>query len=142
MKRMQSMDPGELVRDMRKGATQIAQQGLRGFLAINIDGYLDSLPLDEGLAEAIGERFNESVSEAHRAFMQLTDRPAVIGVVLFGTRAAWVFGDPKATIRWTNPMQWVCFSELEPEERFRDFFVVHFAPRLEAGLVRVSALLS
>jgi hypothetical protein len=126
---------------MKKGAEQIAAQGIRGFVAMNLDAYLDSLTLDE-LPDAVGQSFNDRVSEAHDAFMRLADRPAAIGALLFGTRVDWVFGGEKPTIRWVNPLQWIGFSELEPAERFREFFDTNIKPRLEAGLGRIGALSS
>lgn len=141
VKRMHSMAPDELFKDIKKAAEQIGNQNLRGYVAVNLDSYLDSLTV-ERLSDAVGHSFNDRISQAHDALVRLADRPAVIGALFFGTRLVWEFGGEKPNMRWANPLQWISFSELEPEERFREFFQVHFTSRLNAGLDRISALLS
>jgi hypothetical protein len=141
VKRMKSAEPEALLRELRDGATQIASQNLRGFVAFDLDEYLDSLTL-ETLPEAVGASFNENIAAAHDALRTCGDRTAVIGVLLFGTRVAWVFDSEKPLIRWVNPLQWLGFSEVEPEERLREFFDVYFKPRLKAGFERINALVA
>lgn len=139
-KRVRSVEIDTLVKDMRDGGDQIARQGLRGFLALNLDAYLDSLDITVA-GEALGASFNRSVEAAHGELLRLTYRP-IIGVMILGNRVEWVFDEAKPSIRWTSPTQVLGFSELEPEERFREYFDTHFTPRLEAGLSRVAALVA
>jgi hypothetical protein len=140
-KRLQTTGTVRLLKIMKEGGKQLAQQGMRGFVALNLDAYMDSLD-STAVGEDLGASFNASVAEAHRQMLRLNDRPAVIGVMLLGYRCDWLFGDGRPTLRWVYPFQVYAFSDLEPVDRFREYFETHFRPRLQDGLRTVLALVS
>ncbi len=141
-KRVRSLKVDTLREAMAYGGKQLANHKLRGFLALNVDAHLDNFTLSSD-ATASGRSFNQQIAHVHEEFRKMTNRPAVIGIILLGNRAEWIFdGAQKPTIRWNSPMQVLGLSDLESDERLREYFDQHFAPRLQDGLRRVARLVS
>lgn len=140
-KRVHVISTSGLFEHLKDGAGQIANQGMRGMLALSLDPWLDSLNTN-GDPEAVGESFNLAVAEVHRLFERLGDRPAAIGAMLFGTRLGWTFECEKPAIQSSWPLQVVGFMDLESQGRFHDFFEVGLYPRVYNAVREVAALVS
>jgi hypothetical protein len=140
-KRVHVASSDSLLKHLKDGADQIARQGLRGMLALSLDPWLDRLDFD-GDPEAVGKGFNLAVAEVHRLFERLTDRPAAIGGVLFGTRLGWSFEGERPAIQSSWPLHVASFSDVEPQKRFREFFEVKWYPRTQDAFQEVAELVS
>ena len=125
---------------IRKGAHQIRHQGMRGIVVLNVEHLINELPGNLSAAE-YGECFNAKLVELHEYMDTMVRYPAVIAVLLTGIVGRWAFGaDGSLDLHWSHPFQLVGFSDIEPAERFDQYFSQQFAPRYRNALKRVAAI--
>ncbi len=93
---------------IEEGADQLEGQGLRGYVGVNVDAFLEG-QLVGGSVEEVGHQFNERVARLHGLLPQLADEEsALLGVVGLGTVVTWRFGGEVPEL---NLAQFVQFRE-------------------------------
>jgi hypothetical protein len=80
---------------IRAGADQLRHNGLRGFVAVNVDTALDGLEPGLGV-EAIGHDFDRKGLGARESTDWLEDYPEVVGILGFGHIGQWTVDNGKA----------------------------------------------
>ena len=136
VKRVTSLNVNTLRSELRDAAQQLVGQQLRGFVALNLDPYLDQLRTD-GDVEELGASFNSLLVEARRLIFEQGAKDALLGAFVFGNKIVWSFGDTKPRMTWHSPRQFLMFTENEREvEASREVFEPLQA-RLENALVRI-----
>ena len=119
---------------LRNGARQIKRQSLRGIVVLNVERLIHELPGGLDAAE-YGVLFNEKLRGLQEQFDHLARYPSLIALVLTGLAARWTFPiRATAGLLWSTPFQCIGFSDIEPAERFEEFFVRQFAPRFRNAI--------
>ncbi len=127
---------------LRDAGHQLRAQSLRGIAVVNVESLIAGIPSSID-AETFGAIFNERLSDLHSRLLKLERYENVIGVMLTGIIAEWVFpasGKPQLFLAF--PMQMIGFSDLEPEERFNEFWKVNVVPRMRNTMSLVSGLVT
>jgi hypothetical protein len=80
----------QLAKRVSEAVGQLQEQQLPGIIAVNVDGYLDELPLD-GEPEEVGRRFEERIAALQAMLPHLLDQSWLRGVLSLGTVFGWSF---------------------------------------------------
>lgn len=80
----------QLAKRVGKAVEQLQEQELPGIIAVNVDGYLDELPLG-GDPEEVGRRFEGRIAALQAMLPHLLDQPWLQGVLSLGTVFSWSF---------------------------------------------------
>jgi hypothetical protein len=80
----------QLAKRVSKAVEQLQEQQMPGIIAVNVDGYLDELPLD-GSSEDVGRRFEERIQALQAMLPRLLEQPWLRGVLSLGTVFSWSF---------------------------------------------------
>jgi hypothetical protein len=98
-------------------------QGLRGFVALSLDNWIEDLGDDMKDAAAVGTRFNAQLMDAHRQLMKLSERPVLLGAFISINWSQWMAVEGRPYLQWSAPDQTLCFTENEEQvRRSREFF--------------------
>ena len=140
-KRLTSLK-GQKVRDgLRDAAKAFLNTTGEGFVAFNLDNWIEEfIPVTD--PEEFGKAFDSQVREAHKQIQAASERRALLGAFVFGTRNEWRFGDGKPQLVWQNPMQLIGFGD-EGSREHPDF-LAFFGPlreRWEASMTELGRYL-
>jgi hypothetical protein len=64
-----------------KAREQLEGQGLRGFIAVNVDGFLADVPANRDPTE-VGQAFDKAVARLHNLLPELGRQRALLGIMI------------------------------------------------------------
>jgi hypothetical protein len=106
---------------MRDAADQIQGSTGVGFVAVNMDTRVADLAT--GDTDAVGASFSEKAKRAHDLLFELSEKAALLGGLLFGTRFDWNYDEPTPRIEFHMPLQVRAFTETDADvAAVREFF--------------------
>ncbi len=122
VKRIQSLNVDQVQKNARKAEKQIATQGLRGWIALNLDRRFQSVQPTQDEAERI-QSFNAAFDSVRDALRRPAAKDHVLGFILFGYIFAWSessSGLPR--LDWAPPVRWQALVDDPGEARlFQQF---------------------
>ena len=77
-----------------KAREQLEGQGLRGFIAVNVDAFLADVPANRDPTE-VGQAFDKAVARLHNLLPELGRQRALLGIMIIGVVAGWEFDRDK-----------------------------------------------
>jgi hypothetical protein len=122
---------GQLAPRTTKARKQLEQQHLRGLIAVNVDAFLGQVPAS-GDSAVVGRAFDKAVARLHRLLPELAEQRSLLGIMIIGAVAGWVFDGEKPRVFHPLIFQG---RPLEDEERDRAL-VYALLKRLELGIGR------
>lgn len=122
VKRLSSVKPATLEKRLRDGARQIQKHTDHGFVAVNLDAWIEDLSGDD--ADAVGAQFERQLREAYERIAKVAKlKDHLMGVLVFGTWLRWHRSEGKRTLQWRNPFQFIGFTDSASEEAvFDEYF--------------------
>jgi len=95
VKRVRSAE--QLAPRTTKARKQLEKQRLRGFIAVNVDAFLERVPAS-GDPAAVGQAFDEAVARLHRLLPELAKQRCLLGIMIIGAVAGWEFDGDKPRV--------------------------------------------
>ena len=141
VKRIRSLNVDQVQKRAREGAEQIEREGLRGWIALNLDSRFAVVDYaqDEGSLLADFSKAFDSVNAALR-------RPAmkrhVLGFILLGYVYSWhppETGTTEPRLHWAAPLRWQGLTEMPAEVALFQEFTNRWADRWAVRLRTISS---
>jgi len=140
VKRLSSIKPARVLQRLRKATRQIETSTGTGFVAMNLDSWINDLGADN--VEGVGEQFNAQLQDAHREIAKVSGRDALRGVLVLANWSQWSFDGPKPQIEYRNPTQFIPFGDPEDENVAQCLdFMDGVRARFDASLGEISRLM-
>jgi hypothetical protein len=141
VKRLSSVNPNTLNTRLREAADQLAAAQGVGFVCVNLDSWLSDLTGNS--AEEVGARFTEALKDAYRPIgRNASRRPAILGILIFGTWLAWARAEGKRQLVWKSPFQFIGLGDSPEEERQFLEYMSGLRHSWEGSFTDLGALLS
>ena len=119
VKRLSSVKPAALESRLRDGAGQIQKHTDHGFVAVNLDAWIEDLSGAD--ADAVGTQFEQQVREAYGRIAKVAKlKDHLMGVLVFGTWLRWQRVEGQRTLQWRNPFQFLGFADSSSDEAIFD----------------------
>ena len=126
------------IRDARH---QLRDNGVRGFIALNLDSWANDLFVTVE-SEEYGRHFNRALEEAHHEFAKTPEEDFVMGALIYNHSIGWErAASGELTLRWAEGSQYVRFSEDPKEEEKAVEFFEPLTARGYTGLKEAGALI-
>jgi hypothetical protein len=139
-KRLTSTKPKKLFDRLRDAHTQIRQSAGSGFVAVNLDSWGDSQLSGDSPAQ-FGLRFAQDLQEAYKQLGRLSERPALLGAIIFRSSSAFDFSGDRPRFGVQSGTQIVAFTENDKEQRRVFEFFGPALAQLRAGHAEIGQLL-
>ena len=117
--------PNQAHKRLSDAARQIADSGLRGIIAINVERYLDGIGTSADLDEK-GREFNAHVARLRGQLPYLEKKEHVIGLLAVGTAFEWDPTSAPPRLHMSNFTQMLLIANDEREETFGNYFWERF----------------
>jgi len=140
-KRVTSLNDDQVQKRARAAAKQIEDQGLRGWIALNLDSRFASIDYDQtddNLTQEFEATFDSLASALRRAAL----KPQVLGFMLFGYLYSWrppVEGTTAPRLHSAPPMRWHRLVDEPADIELFEQFTSHWSDRM---MVRLRTLAS
>jgi hypothetical protein len=136
VKRIRSLNPDQVQKNARDAAKQIAGEGLRGWIALNLDSRFARI--SGGQPEDTLLRDMEAVFDSvGRALRRPAGKPHVLGFMLFGYVIDWqppTPGEDAPRLHFSPPMRWYALTEDAGEVLLFDDFTREWSERMSKRL--------
>lgn len=134
-KRLASLEPSQVRRNIKKAADQIAASGMRGWIALNLDSKFYGVPV-HGRRQDLLKRFAAAFDSVNPIAAEFTVRKDVLGVLAYGHLSGWRTrraARPELIIR--APFRWLCWEGDEPGATLLfDDFSRGWRPRVSSAI--------
>ena len=117
VKRIRSLNVDQVQKHARKAAEQIENQGLRGWVALNLDSLFGGVDYTQDEAIVLAA-FSETFDSVNSALRRPTHKPHVLGFIIFGYVYSWhppLAGTNEPRLHWGTPFRWHGLAD-DPKE--------------------------
>ena len=140
-KRLTSRKPTKLFDRFREASKQLVDSGRRGYVAVNLDNWIEE-PLHSEDPEEVGKQFETELREAYRALAKASSREAIRGAMIYANWNKWDFSGKRSRFALRSAEQTLALTDEENDEQQALEFFESEKARLRNSFHEISLLLA